>query len=96
MLVAYSRDYKYPSIIQVPISIISIQVPLEYRYPLMAKAASMPAKSSLALYIGKGGQRTPMGLKLTSLMIFMHSISNPLPVSKREVYKRDDLPKAGN
>ena len=27
----------------------------------------MPAKSSLALYIGKGGQRTPMGLKLTSL-----------------------------
>ena len=42
----------------------------------------MPAKSSLALYIGKGGQRTPMGLKLTSLMIFMHSISNPLPFSK--------------
>ena len=33
-----------------------------------------------------------MGLKLTSLMIFMHSISNPLPFSKGEVYKRDDLP----
>ena len=31
-----------------------------------------------------------MGLKLTSLMIFMHSISNPLPFSKGEVYKRDD------
>ena len=28
-----------------------------------------------------------MGLKLTSLMIFMHSISNPLPFSKGEVYK---------
>ena len=25
-----------------------------------------------------------MGLKLTSLMIFMHSISNPLPFSKGE------------
>ena len=32
-----------------------------------------------------------MGLKLTSLMIFMHSISNPLPFSKGEVYKRDGL-----
>ena len=42
--------------------------------------------------IGKGGQRTPMGLKLTSLMIFMHSISNPLPFSKGGVYKIDDLP----
>ena len=48
-------------------------------------------KSSLALYIGKGGQRTPMGLKLTSLMIFMHSISNPLPFSKGEVYKREEM-----
>ena len=36
-----------------------------------------------------------MGLKLTSLMIFMHSISNPLPFSRGEGgggdYKRDDL-----
>ena len=31
----------------------------------MAKRKYMPAKSSLALYMGKGGQRTPMGLKLT-------------------------------
>ena len=63
----------------------------------MAKRQDTPAKSSLALYIAKGGQRTPMGLKLTSLMIFMHSISNPLPFSKGEVYKRDGLPscKAG-
>ena len=32
-----------------------------------------------------------MGLKLTCLMIFMHSILSPLPFSKGEVYKRDDL-----
>ena len=30
-------------------------------------------------------QRTPLGLKLTSLMIFMHSISNSLPFSKASV-----------
>ena len=77
---------------------LSIKYRTRVQVPINGKAASTPAKSSLALYIGKGGQRTPMGLKLTSLMIFMHSISNPLPFSKGEVYKRDGLPscKAGN
>ena len=47
-----SFKYKYPFDYSTP----RVQVPIN------GKAASMPAKSSLALYIGKDRQRTPIGL----------------------------------
>ena len=57
--------------------------------PINSKAVSMPAKASLALYIGKGGQKIPQIDFLNDIHAFNFQVG---------VYIKNDLPswKTGN
>ena len=86
--------YKYPfeSLLKKFCTHLIISTP-RVQVPINDKAASTPAKSSVALYNRQGWPENTNGFEIAFLtMIFMHSISNPLPFSKGEVYKRDGLP----